>query len=52
MRYTNNVPVEKRVWKNLEIFKQNKSTGDDLFDRMDSSKLNDFLSEQVRMCFR
>jgi len=45
IRYHNEVPVEKRVFKNLELFKQNKEAGDDLFDRMDSEKLNRFLSE-------
>jgi DNA topoisomerase-1 len=29
--------VEKRVFKNLQLFMQNKSTGDDLFDRLNVS---------------
>jgi DNA topoisomerase-1 len=31
------VSVEKRVFKNLQLFMQNKSTGDDLFDRLNVS---------------
>ena len=32
-RYQNSVPVEKRVFKNLRLFMENKKDGDDLFDR-------------------
>jgi DNA topoisomerase-1 len=28
------MPVEKRVYKNLQLFKENKQDGDDLFDRL------------------
>merc|ERR1712096_317106 len=45
IRYTNNVPVEKRVFKNLEIFKEGKQAGDDLFDRLSTTSLNKFLGE-------
>ncbi|KAK7865109.1 hypothetical protein R5R35_014641 [Gryllus longicercus] len=45
IRYYNEVAVEKRVFKNLQIFMQNKSTGDDLFDRLNTSVLNKHLSE-------
>lgn len=45
IRYTNNVPVEKRVFKNLELFMQNKQAGDDLFDRLSTQSLNKFLGE-------
>nr|CAG4639840.1 EOG090X0296 [Daphnia pulex]SVE84742.1 EOG090X0296 [Daphnia pulex] len=34
IRYYNEVPVEKRVFKNLQIFMENKKPGDDLFDRL------------------
>lgn len=47
IRYTNSVPVEKRVYKNLELFMQNKETGDDLFDRLQTASLNKFLGEQM-----
>ncbi|XP_057291421.1 DNA topoisomerase I, mitochondrial-like isoform X2 [Hydractinia symbiolongicarpus] len=47
IRYTNNVPVEKRVFKNLQLFMQGKQAGDDLFDRLSTTSLNKFLSEQM-----
>lgn len=47
IRYQNSVPVEKRVFKNLEIFKQNKQPGDDVFDRLTTASLNKFLGEQM-----
>lgn len=37
IRYYNEVPVEKRVYKNLKIFMENKKEGDDLFDRLNVS---------------
>lgn len=37
IRYYNKVPVEKQVFKNLKIFKENKEGSDDLFDRLDVS---------------
>lgn len=37
IRYYNEVPVEKRVYKNLKIFMENKKDGDDLFDRLNVS---------------
>lgn len=40
IRYYNKVPVEKQVFKNLNIFMENKEPGDDLFDRLDTSGLN------------
>nr|CAD7445889.1 unnamed protein product [Timema bartmani] len=45
IRYYNEVSVEKRVFKNLQLFIQNKSTGDDLFDRLNTSVLNKHLNE-------
>ncbi|KAI6230173.1 DNA topoisomerase I [Aphelenchoides fujianensis] len=48
IRYQNGVPVEKQVFKNLKLFKKNekggeKDGGDDLFDRLDTSSLNQHL---------
>ncbi|CAD6197829.1 unnamed protein product [Caenorhabditis auriculariae] len=43
IRYFNRVHVEKRVYKNLKIFMENKSPGDDLFDRLDTATLNEHL---------
>lgn len=34
IRYCNAVAVEKRVFKNLQLFMENKQPGDDLFDRL------------------
>lgn len=34
IRYQNSVPVEKRVFKNLQLFMENKQAEDDLFDRL------------------
>lgn len=38
IRYYNEVPVEKRVFKNLLLFKENKQPQDDLFDRLNVSR--------------
>ncbi|CAI4226827.1 unnamed protein product [Auanema sp. JU1783] len=43
IRYYNQVPVEKRVFKNLQLFMENKDPGDDLFDRLDTTTLNEHL---------
>lgn len=45
IRYYNEVAVEKRVFKNLELFKDNKKNGDDLFDRLNTAMMNDHLKE-------
>ena len=37
IRYYNAVSVEKRVFKNLIMFTDNKSPGDDVFDRLNVS---------------
>ena len=44
IRYHNFVQVEKRVFKNLGLFMDNKKEGDDLFDRLNTSILNEYLS--------
>lgn len=45
IRYYNEVEVEKRVFKNLELFKENKKAGDDLFDRLNTVVMNEHLRE-------
>ncbi|XP_058811780.1 DNA topoisomerase 1 isoform X2 [Topomyia yanbarensis] len=45
IRYYNEVEVEKRVFKNLELFKENKKPGDDLFDRLNTTVLNEHLRD-------
>lgn len=44
IRYQNAVSVEKRVYKNLKLFMENKKAGDDLFDRLNTSILNQYLN--------
>lgn len=43
IRYLNEVPVEKRVFKNVKIFMDNKKPDDDLFDRLTTDVLNKHL---------
>lgn len=45
IRYYNEVEVEKRVFKNLELFRENKKDGDDLFDRLNTVVMNEHLRE-------
>ncbi|CAH1183137.1 unnamed protein product [Phaedon cochleariae] len=45
IRYYNEVPVEKRVFKNLQLFMENKKEGDDLFDRLNTTIMNKHLNE-------
>ncbi|VEL14081.1 unnamed protein product [Protopolystoma xenopodis] len=45
IRYQNAVPVPKRVFKNLKLFLKNKQDGDDLFDRLNTTVLNQYLRE-------
>jgi DNA topoisomerase-1 len=45
IRYQNKVAVEKKVYKNLILFMENKSPQDDLFDRLTTSSLNKYLNE-------
>ncbi|KAG5848539.1 hypothetical protein ANANG_G00099530 [Anguilla anguilla] len=44
IRYYNKVPVTKRVFKNLKLFMDNKQGGDDLFDCLNTSVLNKYLT--------
>ena len=45
MRYENVVEVNKKVFKNLRIFIENKVGGDQLFDRLDTGVLNAYLKK-------
>ncbi|XP_066594487.1 DNA topoisomerase I, mitochondrial-like [Prorops nasuta] len=45
IRYYNEVPVEKRVFKSLQLFMENKSPSDDLFDRLNTAVMNKHLNE-------
>ncbi|XP_033754798.1 DNA topoisomerase I, mitochondrial-like isoform X2 [Pecten maximus] len=45
IRYYNRVNVEKRVFKNLQLFMDNKQPGDDLFDRLNTTILNKHLHD-------
>ncbi|GIX70842.1 DNA topoisomerase 1 [Caerostris darwini] len=45
IRYVNSVAVEKRAFKNLKLFMENKQPGDDLFDRLNTSILNKYLND-------
>ncbi|XP_071785426.1 DNA topoisomerase I, mitochondrial-like isoform X1 [Asterias amurensis] len=45
IRYQNSVPVEKRAFRNLKLFMENKQGSDDLFDRLTTSILNKHLQE-------
>ncbi|KAJ8418819.1 hypothetical protein AAFF_G00003180 [Aldrovandia affinis] len=47
IRYYNKVPVEKRVFKNLKLFMENKSPDDELFDRIQTAYLNKTLNESM-----
>ncbi|XP_036620399.1 LOW QUALITY PROTEIN: DNA topoisomerase 1-like [Trichosurus vulpecula] len=45
IRYYNKIPVEKRVFENLQLFMENKNPEDDLFDRLNASILNKHLQD-------
>lgn len=45
IRYQNSIPVEKRVFKNLQLFMENKQTEDDVFDRLNTTLLNKHLQD-------
>ncbi|KAB5546015.1 hypothetical protein PHYPO_G00067230 [Pangasianodon hypophthalmus] len=47
IRYYNKIPVEKRVFKNLQLFLENKQPEDDVFDRLNTSILNKHLQELI-----
>ncbi|XP_024867968.1 DNA topoisomerase 1-like, partial [Temnothorax curvispinosus] len=45
IRYYNEVPVKKLVFKNLKRFMKNKSPGDDLFNDLNTTVMNKHLNE-------
>ncbi|NWV01833.1 TOP1M topoisomerase, partial [Upupa epops] len=45
IRYQNKVPVEKMVFRNVQLFMENKDPGDDLFDRLNTVILNKHLQK-------
>ena len=47
-RYQNSVPVEKKVFKNLKLFIENKKSEDDLFDQLNTTLLNQYLQQQMK----
>ena len=40
IRYNNKVAVDKRVYKNLKLFMENKNADDELFDRLNVTDPN------------
>ncbi|KAJ7703153.1 DNA topoisomerase I [Mycena rosella] len=48
IRYYNRVPVEPQIFKNIRIFKENKSDSDSLFDRVNTSGLNKHLQSEMK----
>ncbi|KAI0730252.1 DNA topoisomerase I [Fomitopsis betulina] len=48
IRYYNQVTVDQQVFKNIKIFKDNKDDGDQLFDRVDTAKLNKHLQSYMK----
>jgi DNA topoisomerase-1 len=48
MRFYQEVNVEAQVFKNIKLFKNDKKSGDDLFDRLNTSLLNKYLNEQMK----
>jgi DNA topoisomerase-1 len=44
IRYHNAVAVDKRVFKNVKLFKDGKKEGDELFDRLNTTLLNMYLN--------
>uniref|UniRef100_A0A914NXB9 DNA topoisomerase 1 n=1 Tax=Panagrolaimus davidi TaxID=227884 RepID=A0A914NXB9_9BILA len=56
IRYFNRVSVDKKVFKNLEKFMENKNGSDDIFDRLTTSSLNQHLKSIMpgltAKCFR
>lgn len=50
IRYYNELPVEKRVFKNLQLFMERKRGGDDLFDRLNVSHYFNYRSSISLLC--
>ncbi|KAL5615367.1 uncharacterized protein BROUX77_001204 [Berkeleyomyces rouxiae] len=48
IRYYDEVPVDRQVFKNMKLFKKApKTSGDDIFDRLNTSQLNKHLSSYM-----
>ncbi|XP_013929605.1 PREDICTED: DNA topoisomerase I, mitochondrial-like, partial [Thamnophis sirtalis] len=45
IRYYNKVSVEKQVFKNLQLFMEEKEPGDSLFDKLSTTTLNKHLQD-------
>lgn len=45
IRYQNKVQVERKVYKNINLFMEGKNPQDDLFDRLTTTSLNKYLNE-------
>ncbi|KZT57719.1 hypothetical protein CALCODRAFT_469305 [Calocera cornea HHB12733] len=48
IRYYNELKVEIQIFKNIRIFKDGKSIGDDLFDRVTTTGLNKYLQSYMK----
>lgn len=48
IRYNSTVSVDPIVYKNLQSFTKGKDPDDDLFDRVNASKLNDYLKSLMK----
>ncbi|THU95636.1 hypothetical protein K435DRAFT_666037 [Dendrothele bispora CBS 962.96] len=48
IRYYNRVPVDAQVFKNIRIFKENKTDEDNLFDRVTTASLNKHLTQEMK----
>jgi len=42
MRYENTVEIDEKVYNNLITFVKNKAPGDNLFEQINASKLNEY----------
>lgn len=47
MRYFNTVPVDSLVYKHLRKFCEAKAAQDDIFDKINAGRLNDYLKENM-----
>jgi len=48
IRYYNRVAVDDQVFKNIKIFKDGKADDDDIFDRVETSRLNKHLQNYMK----
>lgn len=47
MRYENTVTILPKVWQAIQGFTKNKKPGEDLFDKIDTQALNDYLKSMM-----